>query len=520
MIAIAFQFPAGRYHATPWGHQVNEGLVEWPPSPWRLTRALMAAGFAYHGWRTVPPIGKSLLEKLSAALPSYALPEAFMAHSRHYMPIAAGGKTTLVLDTWINIKGELVVHWPVVLTPEEQALLTSLVIPLSYLGRSESWVVGRILDESTDMPRSNCFPNEISHGAATVPGELVDLLAPMAMPEYATWREHQLPAAPEGKLSGKQKKELAKATAPYPETVLAALQWDTVQWKGFGWSQPPGSRWVQYRRSTTTFSNTRVIRVKRQRPARVDVVLLALGTASGNRSALPGIIRTLPQAELLHRSIVSRADSEKKGLAPPVLSGHDQHRRPLSGHRHVHILPIDLDGDGRLDHVLLWAPMGFDPEALAAIRRVRKTWAKGVKDDVHIGIAGHGNRKQLQGLPPGVAQILETACTWITLTPFVPPRFVKKRGKNTIEGQVLAELESRGLPEPMAVEIKRLPESGDHDEVHRTRFRHFVRCRSRGGAPPPQDMGVFVRLRFERPVRGPLSLGYGSHFGLGLFGEE
>ena len=41
MLAIEFQFPAGRYHATPWGRNVNEGEVEWPPSPYRLARALI-----------------------------------------------------------------------------------------------------------------------------------------------------------------------------------------------------------------------------------------------------------------------------------------------------------------------------------------------------------------------------------------------------------------------------------------------------------------------------------------------
>ena len=42
MIAISLRFLTGRFHATPWGHHVNEGVVEWPPSPWRLLRALVA----------------------------------------------------------------------------------------------------------------------------------------------------------------------------------------------------------------------------------------------------------------------------------------------------------------------------------------------------------------------------------------------------------------------------------------------------------------------------------------------
>ena len=517
MIAIAFRFPAGRYHATPWGHQVNEGLVEWPPCPWRLVRALIAAGYSRCGWLTVPSVAESLIGKLSSALPSYSLPKASMAHSRHYMPIA-GGKTTLVLDTWLTVHGELVIHWPIELTEEEQELLTLLVTSLSYLGRSESWIVGRVINRESILSTPNCAPHKT--GDAAAPGELVDLLAPMPESEYAIWRGQQIPEMPTGKLTARQKKDIEKAAAPYPENVLSSLQWDTAEWKGFGWSQPPGSRWIQYRRPVNNATSTRAIRVKRQRPVKVDVVLLALGTASGNHSALPDIARTLPQAELLHQSIVSCSDPEKQGIAPPVLTGHDHKHRPLSGHRHAHIIPIDIDEDGHLDHVLLWAPMGFDPDALSAIRRVRRTWAKGVKNDLFVGIAGYGNREQFQGHLDELEQIAGKGRVWTTLSPFVPPRFVKKKGANTIEGQILAELKSRNLPDVLDIEIKRIPDVGDVDDIHRTRFRHFLRRRSRGGCEPPQDMGVYVRLLFERPVRGPICLGYGSHFGLGLFASK
>ncbi len=39
---LAFRFPLGRYHANPWDRAVNEGASEWPPSPWRILRALVA----------------------------------------------------------------------------------------------------------------------------------------------------------------------------------------------------------------------------------------------------------------------------------------------------------------------------------------------------------------------------------------------------------------------------------------------------------------------------------------------
>ena len=45
-LTITVHFDLGRYHATPWGRNVNEGTVEFPPSPWRVLRAL------YSVWKT------------------------------------------------------------------------------------------------------------------------------------------------------------------------------------------------------------------------------------------------------------------------------------------------------------------------------------------------------------------------------------------------------------------------------------------------------------------------------------
>lgn len=519
MVTISFRFPAGRYHATPWGHQVNEGLVEWPPCPWRLMRALIAVGHAKMGWDAIPPAGTRLLEKLGAVLPAYTLPSASLAHSRHYMPIG-GGKTTLVLDTWLNVDGELIVHWPAELAEEERHLLKSLVERLGYLGRAESWVVGELVEREHEQLNANCFPYSPSGDRGPATSELVDLLAPISCDEYTSWREERLPPAPEGKLKKTQLKALENARAPFPDDLVSSLQWDTAKWKGFGWSQPPGSRWVQYSRPMGVLEGDVLVRSRRSEMTRVDIVMLALGTPSGNRSALPTLSRTLPQAELLHRTLVSRADPDRSGVAPPELSGRDEQRLPLDGHRHAHILPLDLDGDGHLDHVVLFAPMGFSGRALAAIRGVRRTWTKGFKDDLMIAIAGYGDRKRFDPLPHGLERILGKGRTWVSTTPFVPPRFLKKSGLHTMDGQVRAELYSRGIEEAFEMTVKRVPDSGDLDEYRRRQFRHFVRRRERSGTAPPQDMGFFIRLTFANDVEGPLCLGYGSHFGLGLFAVD
>ena len=118
-VSVAFRFLAGRYHATPFGHHVNEGLIEWPPSPWRVLRALISAGYTSGVWNgTGPPtVACSLIERLSECLPHYFLPPTVGAHSGHYMPISVLDarkieKTTLVFDTWAQIEDqEMTISW-------------------------------------------------------------------------------------------------------------------------------------------------------------------------------------------------------------------------------------------------------------------------------------------------------------------------------------------------------------------------------------------------------------------------
>ena len=47
-------------------------------------------------------------------------------------------------------------------------------------------------------------------------------------------------------------------------------------------------------------------------------------------------------------------------------------RRPLTGHWHAFFLPVDDDDDGQIDHVAVFAPMGFSPVELQAIDRLRR----------------------------------------------------------------------------------------------------------------------------------------------------
>jgi CRISPR-associated protein Csb2 len=100
----------------------------------------------------------------------------------------------------------------------------------------------------------------------------------------------------------------------------------------------------------------------------VTTILLALTTPSGSKSALPVIARTLPQAELFHAALVSKIGKGKQ-VHCPELTGRDENGRPLEGrHEHAHVLPLDLDVDGHLDHILIQAKMGLSDQAQRAVR--------------------------------------------------------------------------------------------------------------------------------------------------------
>lgn len=531
MPTLLLRFPGRRYHATPWGHHVNEGLIEWPPSPWRLLRALLATGYVKRHWPAdgPPPVARALIERLASVAPRYRLPEAVGSHSRHYMPLArfknGREETTLVFDTWAQIEeGAIGVHWDLELSADEGHELAALAHDLGYLGRSESWVEGELVDGS-DATGFPVVPGE----ARDCPGpgwEQVPLLAPLSAADYVAWHATALAKAraATGVDLGKtrhtaaEKKKLAAAEATLPTDLIACLQAETGWLRQLGWSQPPGSRKLLYWKRTDSLESA----APRPRPTPrrvvpVECVLLSISSASGNEHALPRVERTLPQGELLHRALVANA-SRLAGHSV-VLSGCDTARKPLvTPHQHAHLLHLDLNGDGHLDHVLIWAPMGLDGEAQAAIRATRTTYTKGGTAPLRLALAGSGALVDMCGLLPpygvALAQLTggaEGSRTWLSLTPFVPPRYLKRSGRNTLMGQVNDELAARGLPEVMRIEVL-----DPHTDERARRARHFTRARGHG-KPPPQDCGVMLALGFARAVVGPIALGYGSHLGLGLF---
>lgn len=528
MPTMVLRFPGGRYHATPSGHHVNEGIVEWPPCPWRLVRALIACGYSTQGWDDIPPEGRRLLEALSSALPEYRLPQATLGHSRHYMPTTkmkdGREETTLVLDTFADVGGgALWVRWPTKVDKEAQQLFDILVAHLGYLGRSESWVLGESICDDVPLPQVGyVFPHS-NRARPRQNFEQITLSAPDVPDDYATWRKSEVEAAtdelefPAGKKPTQaQRKKIDAIQSAYPADLVDCLQRDTAWWKARKWSRAPGTRSVLYWREGNTLEVGPPSSPQVFDASRVQMMLLALTTPSGSKSSLPPVARTLPQAELLHAALVSKLGFG--GEPCPEIVGRDQTGAPLKGHKHSHVLPIDLDGDGRLDHIVLYVPMGLGARAQRAVRHLRKTYMKGGVGELQVAVAGVGALSDLRAIRAGMSGTVNEllgptsgAASWVTATPFVPPRHLKKNGRSTLVGQVEAELKVRGLT-PIKVDV--LDWTGET-----LLLRHFVRRRQRG-PQPPIDVGFAIRLHFDSPVSGPICLGYGSHFGLGRFSAK
>jgi CRISPR-associated protein Csb2 len=263
MIALSLHFPAGRYHATPWGRHVNEAALAWPPEPLRIHRALIACHYRKADIEIFSEDAlANLIEILAAQLPIYRLPEAVHAHTRHYMP--APVKTTLVFDAFARFDPEepLIVGWPgVTLAAEQRAYLDHLTIRLGYLGRAESWVEAAVID--WDGSHANARPveaaNDSNHGTSfTRPSEchVVTLCAPLSPRAYEEARERLIREERERRLAGWKKKskptdkalddDMTDFLTTLPGRLAHALAVDTSDLQAVGWSHPPATRRVLY----------------------------------------------------------------------------------------------------------------------------------------------------------------------------------------------------------------------------------------------------------------------------------
>jgi len=483
MLVLEFAFPGGRFHATPWGRNVVEGEPEWPPSPYRLVRAL------YDTWKRKRPQWpdsrvEPLLSALAAQAPRFRLPPASTSHIRVFQSknTRNASDRSKIFDAFVvTSPGSVVLAgWPNTTLADAQADdLGELLTLLNFLGRSESWVVARLLP-GVDSMDWNCIPEEGQSPGAN--REIVPVACPVPRDEYRPRRV----------------KSPSRGQEVSEEGWLEALAWTTEDLHRTKLSAPPGLRSVPYLRSSRCFEVARVSRREIRQPA-VNGVLYAM-----HSDILPSVTSTLEVAERVRRKLmgIHRRAAGGSSRVSPIFSGKDMSGRPATGHLHAYFLPTDEDRDGRLDHLLVISRTALDSTERLALDRLESIWQPQGRPDIRLVPVRWGDPARL--LPP--------ARQWVSATPFVPPRHYRK-GRGEFSEWILQELRREAVHHGLPPPSRATPRPGL--VVRGRSFRWIDFRRNRKGDTP--DLGYGFDLEFQEPIQGPVALGYGAHFGLGLF---
>lgn len=467
MIGLAISFDLGRYHATAWGSHVNEATLEWPPSPWRLLRALDSAGLSNMRLAGVRRDLDRVLSQLAlASPPHFELPATGSGHTRHYVPLneykpARPKSTSLLVDAFnvLDPHAELRAWWGIHSDSSGRAALAAAAAAVGYLGRSESVCSMRLLD-ADERPAPNAMPAaDVAHDELWSNAERVDLLD----------------------------------VAVDVEDPLSVLRVSVTDLRRRRTLTPPGTCRVSYAVLP---------------PAPPDLPAATAASAGYPTLAhirIAGAARPAETAAVtvghgLRKALQRVFDHDGTGARSPVLSGHDEHGPRRDQHAHAHYLSLP-GSDRRVASLVVWAPEGLGPSEVGAIAELRQLRMRDA-ESFRVALVGLGTPAEMS-LPA----LLGPAEVWRSVTPLALTRHPKRRGGRMVDtptDQIQRELELRGLPR--AREVEMVPGS----------WMRFTRTRP-GVSQREAALVVGVELRFDEPLLGPLCLGGLSHFGLGLF---
>ena len=479
VIAVRIDFVAGQFHANPWDRGTNEGEIEWPPSPWRLLRAIVA------GWYRSGASDRETLVRVLDALaepPVYDLPVAASGHTRHYVPLGGlkNGKPerTLMLDSFVSLErgtehgASAYAIWPnVELDAGGRDILELCCSGIRYLGRAESWCeVSLALEVPSGPDRYTADLATREDGEGTV--------------------VRRLAAGPSLRGVG----------------LLRALSEMTGEMRKARRTMPQGAAWVEYRLPADFgWAPEQALQRELERPAFPATTLrFALDSENG---VLPSIAEAVTVAEKMRQAAIKRNSSRDGAPASKRLAGkHEDGGNRREGHDHPYFLPLDLRDRGVVDAIDVWLPNGCTHDEFRALAGITAIWDP-------VVLEGRFPVTYLGRVEP------VTSAQWTTVTPIVLDRFPKRRGPG---GSVLADapaeqiaraLERRGFPAAQ-VEVWDQRRTIPHRLGGQTRLDAFRRARIGEHTGHPI---VGATITFDEPVAGPIVLGRLAHFGLGRF---
>lgn len=497
-IVFRQEFPLGRFHATPWRvNPFDDPHGEWPPSPWRLVRAVTARWYQWVREAEGEP-DFAQLEKLQSALckSTYAFhlpPDAGRGTpARQYHPTEFGWRpaekkkagtrsygTSLVQDNYWCVPPETPVWWFIEgddWVDELRAVLAHCLERMTYFGRAETLTRIRVAGSADEIPQANCT--------------LADRRAAGAVPVLSPLKEAT--------------REDIERTTDNPEAVKRAV--------------PPGAQWLYAVRPERPATRERR-RVPEHRPD-CHLMQFAIGcNVAPERRAIVrltarfrgAVVRELLGLKTGDASANWTRASRDVREAVADMTGKDANGNALKGHCHAEFLA--WCEDDRPTRLFVWrGSRAFDADEhdailLAAARDVSWAAAGSDSDEWKVRLVPLD-----RAVPPPPGFDGRSSRVWESVTPYVPPRHHLRGGKErdgeSMVNQIRRELARRGINQNVEVELLGSPKwLSVHVPRREANKRAFIGDRR----------GQMIRLRFGAPVTGPIRLGHSSSFGLGLF---
>ena len=511
-IVLRQTFLLGRFHANPWlAFPFEDVHGEWPPSPWRLLRAILARSHQLEreyaidcqAWR------EALVRAFRTTRFSWHLP-AFSWRGPgigQYQPATfewdPPNRTKRLRGQTVNVPGEKryrstltrdnfwvvgrskthsdvgVVWWLLKgngWSEDQLGWLDDSLGRMTYFGRAESLTEIERVDRLPNNVRINCTLNPLPSS-------------------------HSVPVL-----------------APTDDATLEQVQAITEDPSVKDSTVPPGAGWLYAKRAPRPA--TRLPRPTRRTKSPTRLVQFALGArVSPPRQSIVVLtqrFRGRVIREFLGESWRQASTAKKESAC--LLTGKEADGSPLRHHRHRHArFGILFDKEtGRATRLLVWRDLPFDDTEQHAI-------LSAAEQELQLAFGGGAGTRDPWAvrLVPLDSQVLpplgfgdQAYRCWETVAPYVPPRHVySRRGRiKAGEGageQLRLELVRQGY-ETTGLAIQVDERDFEWTRVHRPR-------RNRHEATNTDRRGYQVSLTFDTPVSGPISLGHSSHFGLGLF---
>ncbi len=531
-------FPLGRFHATRWNQNPFEDRHgEWPPSPWRLLRALAARWFQYsrETGDDDESVRDGLLGRMSATLPVFLLPKTTWRgpELRQYQPTGLDEQykyrkdpitkkavldysfkaisKTLSTDCSRAVSTTDAVFWvwnEVDLDDRLRSLLLALLQRVQYFGRAESFCRIRMVDREpadhcrcelsasnkTDSPVLIATPGTTLNLESLLAASDDKLLKGRPIPPGTEWRYARLPQVP-------------ASVHPSPRTPSFPRDLNAIQFAVGGRVFPEQAQWVQ------------VIEKFRGCVLKHAARIVSGGACSS------------------YRELTATLREQLK-----LLSGKDGNGVPLQNHGHAYYF-LCPDEFGNPTRLVVYRREAFDAneEQPFEVQAILAASCEPI-------LWNHDSEWSLQMVPlpfetPGpscCSSKSDSHAVWISATPFVPPsrRRFRKNGRLR-PAETATILVKKALIEALHARASKATvlsvQPLDHDErslatlpdqdpaefmwvaIHENASERQRRLKERGRRVRP---GFRFRVEFSEPVSGPFLLGHSCHFGLGLFIPE